>query len=94
MLNTLKIGKKNLGVNTLGNRNILALIQHCILFLLERGYTANEMNEKRKDVRFTETLYKDNRIELIANDYKWLKVTTSHIASDYKWIQVTSSDNR
>ena len=94
MLNTLKIGKKNLGVNTLGNRNILALIQHCILFLLERGYTANEMNEIRKDVRFTETLYKDNRIELIANDYKWLKVTTSHIASDYKWIQVTSSDNR
>lgn len=94
MLNTLKIGKKNFGFNTLRNRNILALIQHCILFLLERGYTANEMNEKRKDLGFTEILYKDNRIELIANDYKWLKVTTSHIASDYKWIQVTSSDNR
>lgn len=70
MLNTLKIGKKNLSVDTLRNRNILALIQHCILFLLERGYTANEMNKKTKDVRFTETLYKDNRIELIANDYK------------------------
>ena len=70
MLNTLKIGKKNFGFNTLRNRNILALIQHCILFLLERGYTANEMNEKRKDLGFTEILYKDNRIELIANDYK------------------------